>query len=120
MVGNQISPGRLADLLVLIDAGDECKFYSWPEWRSTREAVLRLDRNECQACKRKGRYRKGKIVHHVRHLKDRPDLALSIYDPDTGHRQLETLCKQCHEAEHPESKRQYAVQTKPLTEERWD
>lgn len=115
-----ISPARLAQLVALISSGQEAKFYSWPEWRVLRLDVLRLDHFECQRCKARGRFRKGRIVHHVKHLRDRPDLALSVFDPDTGGRQLETLCKSCHEAEHPESQRQYAPKSPPLTVERWD
>ena len=115
-----ISAYRLQQLIKLIAAGAEAAFYSWPEWKSLRLEVLKMDRNECQMCKRKGRYRRGNIVHHVKHLRDRPDLALSVYDPDTNERQLVTVCKSCHELEHPESMRQNAPKAAPLTEERWD
>lgn len=111
---------KLARLRGLIADGHEAAFYSWRDWRNLRAEVLRLDRNECQMCKARGRYRKGKIVHHVKHLQDRPDLALSIWDPDTGERQLVTVCKDCHEAEHPESMRQYQPKAPPITAERWD
>lgn len=56
----------------------------------------------------------------VRLLRDRPDLALSIYDPDTGARQLISVCKDCHEMLHPEAQRQYRPRAAPLTPERWD
>jgi 5-methylcytosine-specific restriction endonuclease McrA len=59
-----------------------------------------MDNHECQICKRKGRYRRADIVHHVKHLKDRPDLALSIWDGEE--RQLVSVCRQCHEDLHPE------------------
>lgn len=93
-------------------------FYQWPEWRSTREEVLRLDNWECQLCKARGRHSPARIVHHVKHLRDRPDLALSVYDGDA--RQLVSVCKRCHEEQHPESQRQYRRAAPPLTEERWD
>ena len=117
-----ISDYRLAQLRRLIAQGREHEFYTWPEWRrepdGIRAQVLRLDHWECQCCKRKGKYRKAVIVHHVKHLKQRPDLALSIFDGEQ--RQLESVCKSCHEEYHPESQRQYAPQEPPLTEERWD
>lgn len=113
-----ISDGRLAALRALLDGGNEHEFYSWPEWRRLRREVLKLDNRECQECKRRGRYAKAVIVHHVQHLRDRPDLALSVYDGDR--RQLESVCKSCHEALHPESQRQYAPGAPPLTAERWD
>ena len=115
-----ISAYRLRQLRELIAQGREWLFYSWPEWKSKRAEVLQLDRNECQRCRAKGRYKRGTIVHHVKHLRDRPDLALSITDPDTGERQLVTVCKSCHEAEHPEAFWQNLPKTPPLTEERWD
>ena len=113
-----ISDMRLTELRGLLKAGREHEFYSWPEWRRLRPDVLTLDNCECQECKRRGRYAQAVIVHHVQHLRDRPDLALSIYDGDR--RQLESVCKRCHEALHPESQRQNAPGAPPLTAERWD
>lgn len=115
-----ISPGKLETLRGLIDEGNEARFYWWSDWLRTRADVLRMDRYECQLCKARGRYSRATIVHHVKHLRDRPDLALSVYDPDTGERQLVSVCKACHEAEHPESMRQHAQREAPLTAERWD
>lgn len=117
-----ISDYRLAQLRLLIAQGREHEFYTWPEWRGEPEGiraqVLRLDHWECQCCKRKGKYRKAVIVHHVKHLKQRPDLALSIFDGEE--RQLESVCRDCHKDYHPESQRQYVPKAPPLTEERWD
>ena len=115
-----LTPTLLAKLRALIAAGREWEFYSWSQWLRRRGEVLELDHHECQLCRAQGRYRRGKIVHHVKHLRDRPDLALSIFDPDTGERQLLTVCKTGHELEHPEAFRQYAPKAPPLTAERWD
>lgn len=115
-----ISQGQLARLNGLIAAGREAEFYSWRSWRKLSADVRRLDNNECQICKAHGRYKRGYIVHHVQHLTTRPDLALSVYDPDTGERQLLTVCKQCHEDEHPEALRWKSTSTLPVTTERWD
>lgn len=115
-----ISAIRLEQLKRLIAQGREEAFYSWTEWQELRSEVLKLDRFECQNCKKAGRYRKARIVHHVKHLRDRPDLALSAVDPDDGERQLVSLCKRCHEQEHPESQRQFKKIAAPLTIERWD
>mgnify|MGYP003291728737 CR=1 FL=1 len=113
----QVQLDKLNDLIAL---KQEHKFYLWGAWKRICRDVRRIDHNECQLCKAKGRYRKGTIVHHIKHLKDRPDLALSIYDSDTGERQLVLVCKQCHEDAHPESFRQARRHDKPVTEERWD
>lgn len=123
---DHISQTRLDRLRRLIDAGQEARFYWWPEWadpdpaRGTRAAVLKMDNFECQICKARGRYSRGTIVHHVKHLRERPDLALSIFDPDTGERQLVTVCKACHEEAHPESLRRREPSAEPITTERWD
>lgn len=113
-----ITDKRLAELRGLLDAGKEHGFYDWTEWRRLRREVLKLDNYECQRCKRRGRYSRAVIVHHVQHLKDKPELALSIYDGER--RQLEAVCKACHEELHPENQRQYAPGAPPLTAERWD
>lgn len=111
---------RLQQLTLLLSCGREILFYSWREWLSIRSQVLELDHHECQMCKARGRYSAARIVHHVQHLRTRPDLALSIWDPDTGKRQLISVCKACHEAAHPEALRPYKPSAEPLTSERWD
>lgn len=115
-----LTKAELQWIIKLIQEGKEHAFYLWGKWLRQRAAVLLYDKHECQSCKRKGRYRKAIIVHHVKHLKRRPDLALSLFDTETGERQLESLCKQCHEEEHPESQRQFKNIRNPITEERWD
>lgn len=115
-----ISEAQLRRIVALLNTGRENVWYNSEPWRSTRETVLRADRYECQRCKERGRYSRAVLVHHVKHLKDRPDLALSIIDPATGDRQLVSVCKRCHEELHPEAQRQYRPHGKPVTEERWD
>lgn len=117
-----ISALRLRQLSALIAAGKEASFYDWPEWDSRRREVFALDRNECVLCRdRWHRVRQAQLVHHVRHLKDRPDLALSVVDPDTGERQLVSLCRACHEDEHPERRWHRSGGTATcLAPERWD
>lgn len=116
-----ISAARLHQLVNLIQQDREGVFYTWPEWLCLRLEVLKLDHFECVYCReRHHRYRPARIVHHVKHLRDRPDLALSVTDPDTGARQLVSVCKRCHEEEHPESQRQFRNIRSPLTMERWD
>ena len=115
-----ISGARLAQLRALIQAGRKDVFYSWPEWQELRIDVLRLDNCECQRCKARGKFAPARIVHHVQHLEVRPDLALSVWDPDTEGRQLVSVCKRCHEELHPESQRQFQRIRAPLTTERWD
>lgn len=117
-----ISKRRLRQLEALIKNGQAERFYSWPEWDEMRRCVKALDKYECVLCKNRGHYRAAEVVHHVKHLQDRPDLALSVYDPDTHERQLISLCRPCHEAQHPERLRSpWTSADKPqLTAERWD
>ena len=87
----------------LIAQGREGEFYRARPWKNIARKARELDKNECQICKARGRYSRGELVHHIKHLRDRPDLAMDIYDPITGERQLITLCKRCHEEQHPDS-----------------
>ncbi|WP_255294534.1 HNH endonuclease [Bacillus cereus] len=40
---------------------------------------------ECQECKRRGKYSKGRNVHHIKQLRNRPDLVYNLSN-------LEKLC----------------------------
>ena len=114
-----MTPVKLAHLVALLASGKENIWYNSGDWQAVRDAVKRID-HECIICKAAGRHSATRYVHHVKHLRDRPDLALSIYDQDTGERQLICVCKQCHELLHPESQRQYRPSKPPVTAERWD
>ena len=107
----------------LIEQGQEHLFYCSAAWQKKRVEILAADRYECQICKARGRYKKAELVHHVRHLRDHPELALSDTYVDSGgqeQRQLISVCKDCHEAVcHPERMRK-AEKEKFLQEERWD
>lgn len=107
----------------LILAGDVHPFYVTGEWRSLSAAVLRLDRNECQLCKARGRFRRAEMVHHVNHVKRWPELALDIYYLDSDgekQRNLLSVCRWCHENIcHPERLRK-VKRPQFETVERWD
>lgn len=70
-------------------------FYKSKAWEKKRAAILRRDAYRCQWCKRYGKMVQATTVHHIQHLEDRPDLALS---PDN----LVSLCSKCHNKAHPE------------------
>ena len=85
------------------------KFYESKEWRRLRKIVLKMDKFECQECKTVGRYTKATTVHHVNHLRDKPDMALNIFD-ELGNRNLISVCKSCHETVcHPERMREIKI-----------
>lgn len=85
----------------------ECRaFYNGMKWRNMRSYIKEKNNYECQECKRQGKvsldiYEKNKndrkkiklVVHHIKELKDYPELAL---DEDN----LETLCVECHNMIH--------------------
>ena len=98
---------------------DVHSFYIWGEWLKVREDVLKLDKFECQDCKKKGKYTRATTVHHNQFLKKYPELALEIFYEFAGnrYRNLVSLCHDCHEARHGYRKKEGK---KPLTEERWD
>lgn len=84
-------------------------FYHTSEWKRKRKAILKRDRNACQKCRQQGRYAKAVTVHHAKHLRAVPELALT----DSN---LISLCAKCHESMHPEKhKRKNAA----VTRERW-
>lgn len=103
-------------------------FYQSPAWRRKRKAILKYDNYECQLCKtgkgfaHRPMYTPADTVHHVKHLREYPDLKLSdtYNDQDGGaHRQLISVCKRCHEEVcHPERLRHRKTK-EPLTIERW-
>lgn len=107
----------------LIASGNVHPFYLSCEWKEKSADVLRIDRYECQIHKEKGRYRRAELVHHEKHVKKFPELALDIYYTDSDgqqRRNLRSVCKECHEYVcHPERLKK---KSKPFftTEERWD
>ncbi len=113
----------LKRLLEWIAANDVHRFYDTTEWRRLTRKVSAKDNNECQLCKARGRYRRADLVHHINHVKDRPDLALSEYYKDAdGKRQrnLISVCKECHETVcHPDRMKRPAKNYQYFPE-RWD
>ena len=95
------------------------KFYKSKYFRRLREKVLEVQHNECQICLSHGKVTTADTVHHVKHVRDFPELSLSpyYYEGEKKKRNLIAICKSCHANEHPEKMQQA---NKPaLTEERW-
>ena len=121
--GDSINNELLEFIKECIKNNNMHSFYIKKVWREKRKEIIQRDHCECQACKRKGKIKVLKIktndkskrayVHHIKHLKDYPELAL---DNDN----LETLCFYCHEEEHTEERKRY-VKTKEhyTNDEKW-
>lgn len=107
---------------VLIQNDEVHKFYESKEWRRLRKKILSKHKTECQICKKKGKYTKATHVHHEKHVRKYPELALSemYYDyvSEEEKENLISVCRQCHETEcHPE---RFVKEIVELTEERWE
>lgn len=87
-------------------------FYASAAWLHKRDEILKHNNYECQKCKSRGKFHKAECVHHIKHLKARPDLAL-VDD------NLISLCYSCHDIEHPEKLKKNISKKKFVNEERW-
>jgi len=95
----------------LIENDNIKAFYNSGSWQNIRAEILEEQRHECQMCKERGMYSEAVTVHHVEHVKKRPDLALTKSN-------LMSLCKECHNEVHPEKNKYHAVKPQ-LNIERW-
>lgn len=106
----------------LIQDDNIIAFYQSDDWKELRQDVLDECHNECQMCLEDGRYTRADCVHHVNHVRVRPDLALSrTYRDREGkeQRQLIPLCDACHNVMHPEKAFKNQEKERFLNEERW-
>ena len=82
-------------------------FYKSKDWKECREDYYKAH-SLCEECLRHGQITAGVIVHHKTHIN-----AENLNDPTvlTSWDNLETLCRKCHAAAHPEMYREkrYAV-----------
>ena len=82
-------------------------FYNSAAWQAMREEVLVEQHHECQMCRSKGLYVPAATVHHKKHVKQYPELALTKDN-------LIAVCEDCHYDIH------HRAETKPqLNKERW-
>lgn len=100
------------ELLEAIKQGNTTKFYKSADWLNKRDEILKRDNYECQKCKAKGKFHKAQCVHHKKHLRKSPELALT----DSN---LISLCNACHNEEHPE-KLCKSVKKGFMNKERWE
>ena len=119
----------------LIEKDELWKFYKSRQWIRLKESVLKAAHYECAECRSQGKITRYDIdsegnkrllstVHHVMHVRDHPELALSrtYKDMETGEvkQNLIPVCKACHNRLHPEKRRQRQRHTDSFTNvERW-
>lgn len=77
----------------LIAEGRLEEFYNSKGWRKRSRRIIKAYHNECQMCKAEHRLTRATLAHHVKHLRDYPELA---YEPSN----LLPLCHDCHERIH--------------------
>lgn len=80
-------------LLQAIRKGNTHYFYTSWTWRKKRKQILSRDNHECQECKKKGKFNKADTVHHIKELKEHPELGLIDNN-------LISLCNVCHNIIH--------------------
>lgn len=97
-----------------VKKGNARACYDSRVWRAVRDKIVQRDNHECQMCKEEGRVTTNALlVHHIKHLKDYPELA---FEEDN----LITVCHDCHEKLHPERFVNWNRRKKKFTTpERW-
>lgn len=84
----------LEQIQKMISNNDLSPFYKDDRtWRSLALEIIRINHNECAMCRQQGKYTPAKLVHHIKPLRQAPELA---YDRDN----LMPLCHDCHERIH--------------------
>lgn len=68
---------------------DAAAFYRTAAWRAARDESMRKHFGLCQDCLEKGEIKDAEMVHHVKPLREYPELALVQSN-------LRPLCNQCH------------------------
>lgn len=94
-------------------------FYKDWSWRKLALQIIREHHKECAKCREAHRLTRATLVHHVKPLKQYPELAYSrtYKDADGEHMQLMPLCHDCHECIH-----ERGIYAKPhgfVNEEKW-
>jgi len=86
----------------LIAAGEPERFYKSRYWRELSRQIIAENHNECYMCREAHKVARAVLVHHVKPLRDHPELAYSktYTDSDGEHVQLMPLCFNCHEKIH--------------------
>jgi len=102
-------------------------FYDSAAWKHKRLQILTRDHHECQDCRKRltaaavageilnGKdrmIRRAEEVHHIKELKEHPELALSDDN-------LVSLCISCHNLRHGRAPKKFKRKHKLASKERW-
>ena len=74
-------------------AGNMSAFYNEWSWRKLSAEIIKNGHNECEMCRRRGKYTPATLTHHVTPLRQAPELA---YERSN----LMPLCHDCHDMIH--------------------
>ena len=91
------------EIRALISSGRIEEFYNDRAWRKLSKQIIEENHGECMICKVNKVLTPATTVHHVKHLKEHPELAYSrTYTEADGTQQLQLipLCHDCHEKAH--------------------
>lgn len=107
------------ELKILISSGRLERFYRSRGWQELSREVIADLHGECVLCRKAHKLTKAVLVHHVKPLREYPNLAYSrTYTDDDGeHIQLMPLCFDCHERIHGRGK--YSGPRGYTNEEKW-
>ncbi len=83
------------------------QFYASDAWAKARELALIRDKYLCQSCLKKKRIRKAEVVHHIRELRDYPELGLELSN-------LISWCNKCHTTHHKSGKAKQQLNNKKI------
>lgn len=101
----------------LIDENKLYKFYKSKYWIKLKNEVLEEQHYECQICLKKGKLTKADTVHHIRYVKEWPELALSKYfinEHKYKQKNLIAICFDCHNKVHNRFNFK-----EPINDEKW-
>lgn len=113
---------ELSDYLLYLMANDKLEqFYHSKAWKNLKLEVFKEQHFECQECLKENKLTVLSLkdhCHHIKELKDFPELALSKFFIDelgNEQRQLEAICFECHNKIH----NRFQKKEKFFTEEKW-
>ena len=85
---------------------DQARFYGSIAWQNLREVIRKERGGLCERCLKRGIYKPGEVVHHIKALDasnvDDPAIALN---PEN----LMLLCVECHADIHAKHPKRYTI-----------